>query len=126
MELIMTQEVQQSAQEFASDLEMTPIMIAFRAARKDFETNEDVLELRHRLSVLNEGYQRKQANNEVTQEDIALLRATQHALTNHPAVVHFSRTRQELLAMFRSCDETISEELGFAFAASAAPASCCG
>ncbi len=121
----MTQEVQQSAREFASALEMTPVMIAFRAARKDFETNEDVLELRRRLSLLNADYQRKQADNTVTQDDIDLLRAAQHALMNHPAVVQFSGSRQELLAMFRSCDQVLSEKLGFAFAASAAPASCC-
>ena len=122
----MTEAMQRAAEEFVSSLEATPVLTGFRAARKEFDENQEVLELRRRLSELSSGYQRKQANNTVTEEDIALLRAAQNSLSNHPVVIRFGYSRQALVLTFRSCDQAISEELGFEFATLAAPASCCG
>ena len=122
----MTEATQRAAEEFVSCLEATPALGGYRAARKEFDENQEVLDLRRRLSVLSSGYQRKQANNTVTEEDIALLRAAQSSLSNHPLVIRFGYSRQALVLTFRSCDQAISEELGFEFATLAAPASCCG
>ncbi len=122
----MTDAIQIAAEDLASCLEATPAMTGYRASRKEFDENQEVLELRRRLSVLSSGYQRKQANNTATEEDIAMLRAAQNALSNHPVVMRFGYSRQALMILFRSCDRAISEELGFEFAELAAPTSCCG
>ncbi len=121
----MTEAIQRAVDEFVSCLEATPSMTGYKAARKEFDEDQEVLELRRRLSVLSSGYQRKQGNSTVTEEDIALLRAAQNALSNHPVVMRFGYSRQALMLTFRSCDRAISEELGFEFAEVAAPASCC-
>ncbi len=121
----MTEAIQRAAEQFVSCLETTPAMIDYRATRKEFDENQEVLELRRSFSVLSSGYQQKQANNTVTEEDIARLRAAQNSLSSHPVVIRLGYSRQALALVFRSCDRAISEELDLEFAELAAPASCC-
>ena len=81
--------------------------------------------MRQEYTTLARAYQEKERRGTPKQEDITRLREVQKAFNAHPVTVRYARAQQTLIVMLQDCNGAISEDLGFDFAATAAPAASC-
>ena len=76
-------------------------------------------------TILAKSYQEKERHGSLTENDIARLRALQKTFNAHPATLRYARAQQDLITLLQDCNGAISADLGFDFAATAAPAATC-
>ena len=117
--------LKEAADEFVRALEANPVVAAFQEAKASMEGDDTLSALRDQQPRMVEQYRRKQFEDALTQEDISKLRALGEQITHHPANLRFMESRDKALTMLGSCNQAMSELLGFDFAANAAPAASC-
>lgn len=119
-------ELQNAADAFVTALETDESISAFREAKRRFDRNEELKELRTTYFERLPELQRKQADGTLTQEDINALRSLQEKVNGHPVTVEMLRTQEQATRVLQESNSTISEILGFDFSATtASPAGCC-
>jgi cell fate (sporulation/competence/biofilm development) regulator YlbF (YheA/YmcA/DUF963 family) len=123
---MLTMQLQQAAELFVTSVTATPEMNAFVAAKNVFRSDVELQGLRKRLSQRSGELQAKQTTGALTQQEIDEVRFLQNTLNAHPITVQFVQARQAIIARLGECNEAVSGEIGFDFAAAAAPQSCCG
>ena len=117
--------LKEAADEFVRALEANPVVAAFQEAKASMEGDETLSALRDQQPRMVEQFRRKQFEDTLTQEDISKLRALADQITNHPENIRFVESRDKALRMLGSCNQSMSDLLGFDFAANAAPAASC-
>jgi len=123
---MLTMHLQQAAEMFVTSVRATPEMNAFVAAKDVFRSDVELQGLRKRLSQRSGELQAIQKTRTLAQDEIDDVRFLQNTLNAHPITVQFVQARQAIIARLGECNEAVSEQIGFDFAAAAAPSSCCG
>ena len=117
--------LKEAADEFVRVLAASPVVTAFQEAKASMESDETLSGLRDQHAQLVEQFQRKQFDGTLAQADISTLRTLHNQVSTHPATIRFVESKDKALAMLSSCNQAMSELLGFDFAANAAPAASC-
>lgn len=118
-------ELQNTADTFVAALETDESIAAYREAKRRFEQNEELQQLRTTYSKRLPELQEKQAAGTLTQEDINALRALQQKVNEHPATGEMLRAQESAAKVLEECNTTISRILGFDFSATVASAGAC-
>lgn len=105
-------------------LSSTPVK-EFQVAKGQFENDPAIENMRREYTSMAKEYQQKERSGTLTQEEITGLRVVQKTFNAHPATVRYARAQQALIMVLQDCNGAISEDLGFDFAATAAPAASC-
>ncbi|MEX1275093.1 MAG: YlbF family regulator [Bacteroidota bacterium] len=113
------------ADEFVRYLSSSNAVKEFQTAKGQFDNNPAIVNMRGEYTTLAKAYQEKERSGTVTQDDISGLRTVQKNFNAHPATERYGRAQQALIMLLQECNGTISEGLGFDFAATAAPAASC-
>ena len=121
----MDQKLQAVTDAFIAIINSDETIQTFQKANRAFEENRELQDLRARYGLLSQQLQSKQMDGTLTQEDISELRTLQNQVNTHPLTAELLRTQENATAILNECNLTISEILGFNFAAAAAPASAC-
>lgn len=114
-----------AADEFVRYLRSSDAVKEFQIAKGQFENDADVKAMRQEYTSLARSYRDKERAGTLSEDDIAKLRSLQKAFNTHPVVVRYVRAQEALVALLRHCNESVSEDLGFDFAATAAAAANC-
>jgi cell fate (sporulation/competence/biofilm development) regulator YlbF (YheA/YmcA/DUF963 family) len=123
---MLTTQLQTAGETFVAAVTATPEMEAFVRAKAVFRADPELQDLRKRLSQRSGELQAKQTTGALTQQEIDEVQFLQNTLNAHPITVQFVQARHAIIARLGECNEAVSEEIGFDFAAAAAPQSCCG
>jgi cell fate (sporulation/competence/biofilm development) regulator YlbF (YheA/YmcA/DUF963 family) len=118
-------ELQNTADAFVAALETDETVSIYREAKRRFDDDEKLQQLRATYSEQLPGLQEKQAAGTLTQEDINGLRSLQQEVNEHPATVEMLRAQESATEVLQECNTVISEILGFDFSATAASAGAC-
>lgn len=99
----------------------------FDGARRKFQQDPEVVQIRKQAKTAIEAYIRAQQKDTVTVEIIQNVRNAQDSLRQHPVVQEFSAKRKEVHTLFQQVNLTVGEVLGLDVAQAVAPATgCCG
>ncbi len=99
----------------------------FEAAKRKFQHDPEVAQIRRQAKAAVEAYIRAQQDGTTTLEIIQQVRTAQDSLREHPVVQEFSAKRQEVHTLFQQVNLTVGEILGLDVAQAVAPAAgCCG
>ncbi len=99
----------------------------FERARKSFETDAELCEIRRELKEARRRYLNAERDGRLTVDLINQVRSTQNRIQNHPAVKLFFRERREMERVIQSVNRVVSDKLGIDVAGTLAPAGgCCG
>jgi len=123
---MLTTQLQNAAKMFTTAVTATHEMDAFVKAKEVYRADPELQSMRKRLSQRSGELQAKQTTGALTQQEIDDVRFLQNTLNAHPITVQFVQARQAIIARLADCNEAVSTEIGFDFAAAAAPQSCCG
>ena len=121
----MDMQIKLAAEEFVRIVHSSEVMKKFRTAQERFTNDPEVIKRRNEFNTFSHVVQQKQYSTELTQEEIDRYKSAKRALSSHPAVEQYTKSRQELIEILQSCNESMSQILGFDFAATAAPAASC-
>ncbi|SIQ40939.1 Cell fate regulator YlbF, YheA/YmcA/DUF963 family (controls sporulation, competence, biofilm development) [Alkalispirochaeta americana] len=121
----MTNALKQATDTFIAALEKAPPVHTFQEANRLFESSEELQGLREQYSALAHELQQKQMEGTLTQENITELRAIQNQVNTHKITANLLSTRNEAVTTLGLANRTISEIVGFDYAATAAPARTC-
>ncbi len=113
--------IREAADGFVQALAANAVVNALQKAKAGMEGDGTLAVLRDQYARMVEQFQRRQFEGNLAQEDIAELRKLQKQVTTHPINIRFAEARDEALELLSSCNEIISNLLGFNFAANAAP-----
>lgn len=122
---MLDQKLKLSAEDFVRAVKSSQPVKDFGLEQAAFNNDPVVKTLRERYTTLAREFQQKQAENRLTSEDIAQLKAVQRELNLHPVSQRFARAQQNMIAMLQECNNAMGEVLGFDFAATAASAARC-
>lgn len=114
-----------AADEFTRYLKSSGTVKEFQTAKRQIENDQAIAKMRREYTLLATSYQEKERGGTLTQDDISKLRGLQKTFNAHPATVRYSSAQQSLIILLRHCSAVINEDLGFDFAATAAPAKIC-
>jgi cell fate (sporulation/competence/biofilm development) regulator YlbF (YheA/YmcA/DUF963 family) len=114
-----------AADEFIRYLGSSTDVKEFQIAKGQFENDPAIEKMRREYTTLASAYQEKERRGTLTQDDISKLRTVQKTFNAHPVTVRYARAQQTLIMLLQDCNGAISEDLGFDFAATAAPTASC-
>ncbi len=115
-----------AAENFVVAIESSKEFDGFMKAKAVFKNHPELHMIRKRFDERATQLQPRQTAGTLTQDEISELRALQGKLNAHPVTSQFIRARINMVAALQDCNRALSAELGFDFAAAAAPPSCCG
>jgi cell fate (sporulation/competence/biofilm development) regulator YlbF (YheA/YmcA/DUF963 family) len=99
----------------------------FERARKSFETDPGLCEIRKEMKEVRSRYLKAERDGRLTVEQIDQVRSAQGRLQDHPVVKLFFRERQEMEKIIQSVNRIVSDNLGIDVAGTLAPTGgCCG
>lgn len=114
-----------AAEEFVRYLKSSQPVKKFLASQSIFQSNTEILKLREDFTSIVKIYRQKEADGNLTENDIHMVRDIQKRLNTHPITIEYVQSQQEMIMMLQDCNNAISNILGFDFAATAAPTASC-
>jgi len=109
----------------AENLACSEPIVAYHNARVQLDADDQAQSLLQQLGQVQSEIRASQARGAVTQADIENLRAVQREAQTNPTIINFALTQQAAVEYLREINQSISQLLGFDFAALAKPAGGC-
>lgn len=115
-----TPELATAAENLAASLWAAPPLAAYRQAQENLEAEPEAQALLESLLTQQNELRLKQMNGRITQADIDALRALQGQVQRNKTIMDYVMAQQDALAYLPEVNQSISQWLGFDFAALAA------
>ena len=115
----------QATQSLAENLGASEPFVQYAQARGAFEADSDAQALLKDISSIQGEIRQKQQRNQVTQQDIDVLRAMQQQAQSNETIMQYANTQQGAVNFLREINQEISQLLGVDFAALSRQTGCC-
>jgi|GEM_PF-1089513 cell fate (sporulation/competence/biofilm development) regulator YlbF (YheA/YmcA/DUF963 family) len=121
----MNNQIKSIADQFVNRLFAVPEVIEYNEALDKYENNEEIKSLMGRYNSLAVGFQQKQYNGTLTQEEITEMRELVNSIRSHQLENEIQNKQALLVGILQECNDEISSVLNMDFAKIAAPSSGC-
>jgi cell fate (sporulation/competence/biofilm development) regulator YlbF (YheA/YmcA/DUF963 family) len=121
----MDNQIKSIADQFVNRLFAVPEVIEYNEALDKYENNEEMKSLTGRYNSLAAGFQQKQYDGTLTQEEITEMRSLVNSIRSHPLENEIQNKQALLVGILQECNDEISSVLNMDFAKIAAPSSGC-
>ena len=115
----------QATQSLAENLGASEPFVQYAQAREAFEADSNAQALLKDISSIQGEIRQKQQRNQVTQQDIDVLRAMQQQAQSNETIMQYANTQQGAVNFLREINQEISQLLGVDFAALSKQTGCC-
>lgn len=115
----------QATQSLAENLVASEPFVQYAQAREAFEADSNAQSLLKDISSIQGDIRQKQQRNQVTQQDIDVLRAMQQQAQSNETIMQYANTQQGAVNFLREINQEISQLLGVDFAALSKQTGCC-
>lgn len=115
----------QATQSLAENLVASEPFVQYAQAREAFEADSNAQSLLKDISSIQGDIRQKQQRNQVTQQDIDVLRAMQQQAQSNETIMQYANTQQGAVNFLREINQEISQLLSVDFAALSKQTGCC-
>jgi cell fate (sporulation/competence/biofilm development) regulator YlbF (YheA/YmcA/DUF963 family) len=117
-------ELDQTVQSLGENLMAAEPLVRYRLAAEELDHNTEARSLLVSLNEAQSTMQQRQANGQVTQEDIDGLRDIQERVRANATIMNFARAQQSAILFLREVNGEISQLLGQDFGSLAGRVTC--
>ena len=121
----MDNQIKSIADQFVNRLFAVPEVIEYNEAINKYENNEEIQTLTEKYNSLAAGFQQKQYDGSLTQEEITEMRSLVNSIRSNPLEKEIQDKQAQLVSILQECNDEISSVLTMDFAKVAAPSSSC-
>ncbi len=121
----MDNQIKSIADQFVNRLFAVPEVIEYNEAINKYENNEEIQTLTEKYNSLAAGFQQKQYDGSLTQEEITEMRSLVNSIRSNPLENEIQDKQAQLVSILQECNDEISSILTMDFAKVAAPSSSC-
>jgi cell fate (sporulation/competence/biofilm development) regulator YlbF (YheA/YmcA/DUF963 family) len=121
----MDSQIKSIADQFVNRLFAVPEVIDYNETLDKYENNEEIKTLTEKYNSLAAGFQQKQYDGTLTQEEITEMRALVNSIRSHPLEIEIQNKQALLVGILQECNDELSSVLNMDFAKLAAPSSGC-
>ncbi len=121
----MDNQIKLIADQFVNRLFAVPEVIEYNEALDKYENNEEIKSLTKKYNSLAAGFQKKQYDGSLTQEEITEMRSLVNSIRSNPLENEIQDKQAQLVSILQECNDEISSILTMDFAKVAAPSSSC-
>jgi cell fate (sporulation/competence/biofilm development) regulator YlbF (YheA/YmcA/DUF963 family) len=121
----MDSQIKSIADQFVNRLFAVPEVIDYNETLDKYENNEEIKTLTEKYNSLAAGFQQKQYDGTLTQEEITEMRALVNSIRSHPLEIEIQNKQALLVGILQECNDELSSVLNMDFAKIAAPSSGC-